>query len=105
MDKLKEIKENIQKVGFKKEDENRFAFERISHNTMNINGNVVKQQVKEILTVVYTGVGGEVDDKGDCLNDMYFFDILYNGNPEISVGVCDFKEFAEIFGINYENKN
>lgn len=105
MNKLEEIKENIQKVGFKKEDNNSFVFEKISYNTMNINGKVVKQQVKETLTVVYTGVGGEVDDDGNCSNDMYFFDIFHNGNQEISVGVYDYKEFAEIFGISYENKD
>ncbi len=105
MDKLEEIKENIQKVGFKKEDDNRFVFEKISYNTMNINGKVIKQEVKDTLTVVYTGVGGEVDDKGNCSNDMYFFDILHNGNQEISVGVYDYKEFAEIFGINEKNKD
>ena len=90
MDKLEEIKENIQRIGFKKEDDNRFVFENISYNKMSINGNVIKQQVKELLTIIYTGVGGEVDD---------------NENQEISVGVYDFKEFAEILGINYESKN
>ena len=105
MDKLEEIKENIQRIGFKKEDDNRFVFENISYNKMSINGNVIKQQVKELLTIIYTGVGGEVDDNGNCSNDMYFFDIVYNENQEISVGVYDFKEFAEIIGINYENKN
>ena len=105
MDKLEEIKENIQRIGFKKEDDNRFVFENISYNKMSINGNVIKQQVKELLTIIYTGVGGEVDDNGNCSNDMYFFDIVYNENQEISVGVYDFKEFAEIIGINYESKN
>ena len=105
MDKLEEIKENIQRIGFKKEDDNRFVFEKISYNTMNINGQVLKQEVKEILTIVYTGVGGEVDDNGNCSNDMYFFDIVYNENQEISIGVHDYKEFAETFGIDYENKN
>lgn len=105
MDKLEEIKENIQKVGFKKKDDNCFVFEKISYNTMNINGKVIKQEVKDTLTFVYTGVGGEVDDKGNCSNDMYFFDILHNGNQEISVGVYDYKEFAEIFGINEKNKD
>ena len=74
MDKLEEIKENLQRIGFKKEDDNRFVFENISYNKMSINGNVIKQQVKELLTIIYTGVGGEVDDNGNCSNDMYFFD-------------------------------
>lgn len=104
MDKLEEIKKNMQKIGFKKEDDNRFVFEKISYNTMNINGQVIKQEVKEILTIVYTGVGGEVDDNDNCSNDMYFFEILHNGNQEISIGVHDYKEFAETFGIDYENK-
>lgn len=105
MDKLEEIKENLQRIGFKKEDDNRFLFENISYNKMSINGNVIKQKVKEVLTIIYTGVGGEVDDNGNCSNDMYFFDIFHNENQEISVGVYDFKDFAEIIGINYENKN
>lgn len=105
MDKLEEIKENLQRIGFKKEDNNRFVFENISYNKMSINGNVIKQKVKEVLTIIYTGVGGEVDDNGNCSNDMYFFDIFHNENQEISVGVYDFKDFAEIIGINYESKN
>ena len=65
--------------------------------------NVIKQQVKEVLTVIYWCWWW--DDNGNCSNDMYFFDILHNENQEISVGVYDFKEFAEILGINYESKN
>lgn len=104
MDKLEEIEENIQKVGFKKEDDNRFVFEKVSYNTMNINGRVTKQEVKETITIEYTGVGGEIDENGNCLNNMYFFDILHNGEQELSIGVYDYQEFAEILGINEKDK-
>lgn len=36
--------------------------------------NVIKQQVKEVLTVIYWCWWW--DDNGNCSNDMYFFDIV-----------------------------
>ena len=104
MDKLDEIKENLLKVGFKKDGENGFVYESVSYNTMNINGRVIKQENKRTLKLVYSGVGGEMEDSDVCLNDIYYFDIFQDGEQAITVGVYDFDELAEIFGVNEKNK-
>ena len=104
MDKLDEIKENLLKMGFKKDGENGFVYESVSYNTMNINGRVVKQEKKNVLKLEYTCVGGNMEDSDVCLNDIYYFDIFQDGEQVITVGVYDFKELAEIFGVNEKNK-
>lgn len=100
MDKLEEIKENLLKIGFKKDGENGFVYESVSYNTMNINGRVVKQEKKNVLKLEYTGVGGEMEDSDTCLDNVFYFDILQDGELAITVGVYDFKELAEILGMN-----
>lgn len=104
MDKLEEIKENLLKIGFKKDGENGFLYESVSYNTMNINGRVVKQENKRTLKLIHTGVGGEMEDSDTCLDNVFYFDILQDGELVITVGVYDFKELAEILGINEKDK-
>lgn len=100
MDKLDEIKENLLKIGFKKDGENGFVYESVSYNTMNINGRVIKQENKRTLKLIHTGVGGEMEDSDTCLDNVFYFDILQDGELAITVGVYDFKELTEILGID-----
>lgn len=98
MDNYTSIKEGLLKHGFKEEEEDHFYFENKSYNTVNINGMVSKQEIKTVIDVVYIGVGGNMEDS-DCLDDIYYFDILQDDKQVVTVGVYDFKELAEILNI------
>lgn len=93
--KFEEIRTNlISKYGFK-EEENRFIHESVSYNTISINGNIQRQENKQTLTLIYNGVGGDMNGS-ECEENLFFFDILNNGNPYLTVGVADFAELEKI---------
>lgn len=97
MNELEEIKKGLLKNGFKKrkDDDNCYDYEAVSYNTININGNIQKQEKKQLLTLQYIGTGGNVEDS-DCLDDMFFFDVFQNGVHITTVGVYNFKDLKEI---------
>lgn len=104
MEKLDKIKDTLKEYGFKEKEENHFVFEQVSYNTVNINGNIQKHEVKKTLELVYTGTGGEVKDDV-CLNDMFFFDIFENGELTITISAYGFKEIAETLGIKWSEES
>lgn len=105
MEKLEKIKEKLREYGFEEKDENRFVYENVSYNTMNINGKVIKQKVSNTVSVVYTGTGGTMEDSDNCLDDMMFFDIYTNDELEITVGAYSFKEIAETLNIKWSEED
>lgn len=100
MEKLDEIREILEEYGFNETEENHFLYENVSYNTININGRVSKQEVKNTVELVYTGTGGTMDSD-TCLDDMLFFDIFSNGELMITVGAYSFKEIAEALNIKW----
>lgn len=97
MNELEEIKKGLLENGFKKrkDDDNCYDYEVVNYNTININGNIQKQEKKQLLTLHYIGTGGNVEDS-DCLDDMFFFDVFQNGTHSTTIGVYNFKDLKEI---------
>ena len=97
MNELEEIKKGLLKNGFKKrkDDDNCYDYEAVSYNTININGNIQKQEKKQLLTLQYIGTGGNVEDS-DCFDDIFFFDVFQNGTHATTIGVYNFNDIKEI---------
>lgn len=104
MKNLDKIKDTLKEYGFDEKEENHFVHENVSYNTININGKVIKKEVKNSVELVYTGSGGVVDDSDSCMDDMFFFDLLVNGEFQITIGAYTFKEIAETLEIKWEEE-
>lgn len=86
MDTFETLKKEFTDNGFTIEDD-MFTFERVSYNTMNINGRTFKQPQKSIFKMKYISEGSLSDPDSSESSPIYQFDVL-NNNDEPVVTVC-----------------
>lgn len=99
MTKFEQLQKDLKEIGFEIDD-NSYILDRVTYQTIQVNGQIYKQPEHHKLIMNYIGEGCEVDDS-DCDiegTEFYEFEI---GDDENSTVICienleDLKSFINV---------
>lgn len=96
MDAFETLKEEFINNGFIIEDD-MFIFEKVSYNTVSVNGRAYKQPQKSIFKMKYISEGSMTDLDSSESSPIYQFDVLNNNDePVVTVCISTFEDLSAL---------